>query len=144
MCKRETFSLIPSHTHSYTRFLHKQALSSAEPFCTPVSSRAHLARPAGFHTRREFLASPGSQAWESKREFKEPRRRAGRAWARRKELEFPLFLNEGENLPGDPPPRPQRKPLFCEVGLCPSPHIPAGEGVGDAAQTSGKLGRSKD
>lgn len=65
VCERETFSLIPSHTHSYTRFPHKQALSSVEPFCTPASSRT-FGPPAGFHTRREFLASSGLRR-ESKR-----------------------------------------------------------------------------
>ena len=54
MCKRETFSLILSHTHSYTCFPHKQALSPVEPFCT-LHPPAHLARVLGSTHAGSFL-----------------------------------------------------------------------------------------
>lgn len=83
-----------------------------------------------FHARQEFLTGSGlgGSAGESGRRL---RRRAGRAWGGRKELEFPLLLNEGEESARDSAVVATKEATAPGVGCSPT-HIPVpGEGAGD-------------
>lgn len=67
------------------------------------------------------------------------RRRSGRAWDGRKELEFPLFLNGGEESARDSAFEATKEALALRVGCPPPTFLWLGKEWGKKLQPFGKL-----
>lgn len=90
--ERNIFSSHVTHPQLHSFFPPHRRFLRLHPLA-PLHPPAHLARILGSTRAGSFLLAQASvgRARESGRS---PRRLAGRAWVRRKELKF-LFLNEG-------------------------------------------------